>query len=95
VLDSRLPNKIFENVDITGSVLLSGSSNTKIEALSGAMKNLKIGTQNVSNLPVLITNLEKMCFSYNYCLDGMLGFDFLSLHKVGFNFVNRKMYIWK
>jgi hypothetical protein len=25
----------------------------------------------------------------------MLGFDFLSLHKIGFNFVTRKMYIWK
>jgi hypothetical protein len=36
-----------------------------------------------------------MCDSYNNCLDGMLGFDFLSLHKIGFNFVNRKMYIWK
>lgn len=95
VLDSRLPNKIFENVAITGRVLLKGSSDKKIEALHGDLKNLKIGDLNVSTLPVLITNLEKMCYSYNDCIDGMLGFDFLSLHKIGFNFVTRKMYIWK
>jgi len=95
VLDSRLPNKLFESVTITGRVILSGSGNTKIEALNGDAKDIKIGTQMISTLPVLITNLEKMCFSYDYCLDGMLGFDFLSLHKIGFNFVTRKMYIWK
>jgi hypothetical protein len=95
VLDSRLPNKIFENVVVTGRVLLSGSGNKKIEALHGNAKDIKIGTQLINTLPVLITNLEKMCFSYDYCLDGMLGFDFLSLHKIGFNFVTRKMYIWK
>jgi hypothetical protein len=95
VLDSRLPNKIFEKVEITGRVILGGSGNSRIEAFNGDAKDIKIGTQMISTLPVLITNLEKMCFSYDYCLDGMLGFDFLSLHKIGFNFVTRKMYIWK
>ena len=44
---------------------------------------------------MLITNLENTCFSYGGCIDGILGFDFLSLHRIGFNFVKRKMYIWK
>lgn len=95
VLDSRLPNKVFENVDITRRILLTGSGNKKVEALYGNMKNMRLGKLDVANLPVLVTNLEKMCFSYNKCLDGMLGFDFLSMHKIGFNFVKRKMYIWK
>jgi len=95
VLDSRLPNKIFDNVVISRRVLLSGSGDKKVEALYGDMKDMKIGNQNYSTLPVLITNLEKMCYSYETCLDGMLGFDFLSLHKIGFNFVTNKMYIWK
>ena len=96
ILDSRLPDKIFENVSITNRVLLAGSGNTKVEALTGDMRNFKIGGRDIGNLPVVVTNLEKMCKAYDdQCLDGMLGFDFLSLHKIGFNFVNLKMYIWK
>lgn len=95
VVDSRLPDKIFDNVSVTGRVLLSGTGAKKTEALSGNVKNLKLGKIDIGTLPVIITNLEKMCIAYDRCLDGMLGFDFLSLHKIGFNFVKRKMYIWK
>lgn len=95
VLDSRLPNKVFENVDIVRRISLAGSGNKKIDALYGDMKNVNIGELKLSTLPVLVTNLEKMCFSYNRCIDGMLGFDFLSMHKIGFNFMTNKMYIWK
>lgn len=95
VLDSRLPDKVFESVSVTRRVILNGIGNKKVEALYGDLNNLKIGSQEFSSLPVLITNLEKTCLSYESCIDGILGFDFLSLHKIGFNFVNRKMYIWK
>ena len=95
VLDSRLPDRIFENVSITRRVVLTGSGNAKIDALYGDMKNMKIGELALSSLPVLVTNLEKLCFSYDRCIDGMLGFDFLSMQKIGFNFVRNKMYIWK
>ncbi|HKO79193.1 MAG TPA: retropepsin-like aspartic protease, partial [Chitinophagaceae bacterium] len=95
VLDSRLPNKIFEQIDITRRIMLAGSGTQRVEALYGDMKNMKLGDIDIGTVPVLVTNLEKMCFSYDQCLDGMLGFDFLSLHKIGFNFVTRKMYIWK
>jgi hypothetical protein len=90
-----LPNKIFEDVVVTGRVMLSGTGLKKIEALSGDMKQLKIGNKLISNLPVVITNLEKTCISYNGCMDGMLGLDILSIHKIGFNFLTRKMYLWK
>lgn len=95
VLDSRLPGKVFEQVEITRRITLNGSGNHKVEALYGDLKGLRLGDHDIGALPVLITNLQSMCDSYNNCLDGMLGFDFLSLHKIGFNFVNRKMYIWK
>jgi hypothetical protein len=95
VLDSRLSNKILAHVVVSGRVLLSGSGPAKVEALYGNLEDMRIGGDKISKLPVLITNLENMCFSYNNCIDGMLGFDFLSLHKVGFNFVTHKMYIWK
>jgi len=95
VLDSRLPNKILEQVTITKRVVLTGSNNRKVDALFGDLESIKIGGEEVSNLPVLITNLEYTCFAYAGCVDGVLGFDFLSMHKIGFNFVKRKMYIWK
>lgn len=95
ILDSRLPDKVFENVAITGRIMLNGAGNQRVEALRGDLKNLRIGDSETGSLPVLITNLEKTCFSYSGCVDGILGFDFLSLQKIGFNFVTRKMYIWK
>ncbi|HET6995502.1 MAG TPA: pepsin/retropepsin-like aspartic protease family protein, partial [Chitinophagaceae bacterium] len=85
ILDSRLSGKIFENVSITRRIVVTGAGNKKIDALYGDMNNVKIGAVTMNNLPVLVTNLEKMCFAYNQCIDGMLGFDFLSLHKIGFN----------
>lgn len=95
VLDSRLPDKVFENISINGRIIIAGAGNSKVEALRGEMNSIRIGTQDITALPVLITNLEKTCFSYGGCVDGILGFDFLSLQKIGFNFVTRKMYIWK
>jgi len=95
VLDSRLSDKVLDHVTVSRRILLSGSGDKKVEALYGTVNDMSIGSQHVQSVPILITNLEKMCFSYNYCIDGMLGFDYLSLHKVGFNFMKRKMYIWK
>lgn len=95
LIDSRLPDKIMDNVLVNKRVFLSGTGSTRVEALSGSINTLRIGSYDVANLPVIVTNLEKLCFAYNRCLDGMLGFDFLSRQKIGFNFVTRKMYIWK
>ncbi|MES2647260.1 MAG: pepsin/retropepsin-like aspartic protease family protein [Bacteroidota bacterium] len=95
VLDTRLPNKIFENVTISRRTSITGTGNRKIEALYGNIKNMKIGNIELGALPIVVTNLENACITNMCCVDGMLGFDFLSLHKIGFNFVKREMYIWK
>jgi hypothetical protein len=86
---------VFENCAITRRVVLNGIGNRRVEALYGDMSNVKIGSETIATLPMLITNLEKTCLTYESCIDGILGFDFLSLHKIGFNFVTRKMYIWR
>jgi len=95
LIDSRLPDRVFEKIAITGRTMLSGVGSSRVEVLTGDLSGLVIGNRNLDNLPVLITNLEKTCFSYGGCVDGVLGFDFLSLKKIGFNFVTNKMYIWK
>jgi hypothetical protein len=95
VLDSRLPNKVFESVTITRRVHLNGSGAQGVDALYGEVKGLQMGDLPIPSLPVLITNLQSMCDAYGNCIDGMLGTDYLSQHKIGFNFVTRKMYLWK
>jgi hypothetical protein len=95
VLDTRLPNKVFENVTISRRTSISGTGAKKIEALYGNLKNMKIGEMPLGDLPVIVTNLENACITNMCCVDGLLGFDFLSLHKIGFNFAKYEMYIWK
>ncbi|HEX6191661.1 MAG TPA: aspartyl protease family protein [Chitinophagaceae bacterium] len=95
ILDSRLPDKVFEKVAITGRIMITGVGNRQIEALQGNLRDIMIGNEAIVSMPIVVTNLEKTCFSYSGCVDGILGFDFLSLQKIGFNFVTRKMYIWK
>jgi len=95
IIDSRLSEKIFEHVDITGRLNIRGTGNSMVEALQGNLKGMKLGAENIASMPVLITNLEKTCFSLNSCISGVLGLEFLPLQKIGFNFVTRKMYLWK
>ena len=95
MLDTRLPNKVFEHVTISRRTSITGAGNKKIEALYGDIKNMKMGNQDLGSLPVMVTNLENACITNICCVDGMLGFDFLSLHKFGFNFAKHQMYIWK
>jgi hypothetical protein len=95
ILDSRLSEKVFEHVDITGRLNIRGTGNSMVEALQGNLKGMKMGSEDMGTMPVLIANLEKTCFSVNFCISGVLGLEFLPLQKIGFNFVTRKMYLWK
>jgi hypothetical protein len=95
ILDSRLSDKVFDQVDITGRINVRGTGNALIEALQGNLKGMKLGSENLENLPVLITNLDRTCFSNGSCINGVLSLEFLPLKKIGFNFVTRKMYLWK
>ncbi|MBD0353417.1 MAG: retropepsin-like domain-containing protein [Flavisolibacter sp.] len=95
ILDSRLPSLFFKYVNITGRLNIRGSDNTTVEALSGNANNIKIGGEDMGSLPVLIANLERTCFWASGCANGVLGFEFLRLRKLGFNFVTGKMYLWK
>ena len=95
ILDSRLPDKVFEKVAITGRIMITGIGNRQVEALQGNLRDIKIGNESIVSMPIVVTNLEKTCFAYSGCVDGILSFDFLSLQKIGFNFVTKKMYVWK
>jgi hypothetical protein len=93
ILDGRLPDKILDSVEIDGRIMLTGAGSKKIEALSGALSSLKVGGLQITGLPVVITNLENTCFGGVSCINGVLGYDFLSRYKLAFNFIKRKLYI--
>lgn len=95
ILDSRLSDKILEAVTITRRVKLTGPGDKKVDALYGNLATIKLGSKQIDNLPVVVVNLAYTCFNDDVCINGVLGFDSLSQHRIGFNFVNRKMYIWK
>jgi len=93
ILDGRLPDKILDSVEISGRIVLTGAGSRKVEALSGALSSLKVGRLQITGLPVVITNLENTCFGGVNCINGVLGYDFLSRYKLAFNFIKRKLYI--
>lgn len=95
ILDSRLPDKVISTVTITGRIRLTAPGNRTADALYGNLAALQIAGQKIENLPVVILNLQYTCFSDDICVNGVLGVDFLSQHRIGFNFVKRKMYLWK
>jgi hypothetical protein len=95
ILDSRLPDKVLDSVEIQGRVLLTGAGSKKVEALSGALSGLRIGNENIPTLPVIITRLENTCFGGMNCINGVLGYDFISRSIVAINFRKRILYILK
>lgn len=95
ILDSRLPENILSNVDIIGRMTVRGTGTKAVEALRGNATGLRLGNDTLADLPVLITSLEHTCFAQNMGVGGVIGLEFMQLRKIGFNFVNRKMYLWK
>lgn len=93
IIDGRLPDKILDSVEITGRIMLAGAGSRRIEALSGDLSSLRVGRLQITGLPVVITNLENTCFGGINCINGVLGYDFLSRYKLAFNFIKRKLYI--
>jgi len=95
ILDSRLPGKILDSMDITGRVLLNGAGAKKLEALSGTIQGFTLAGTETQPLPVIVTDLQYTCFGDGQCINGVLGYDFLSRYKLCFNFVKRMLYIIK
>ena len=93
IIDSRAPERILDSVAITGRIMLSGSGTKKIEAISGEIPLISVGSLQVRGLPVIITNLENTCFGASNCINGVLGHEFLSRYILVFNFVRRRLYI--
>jgi hypothetical protein len=95
IIDSRLPGSVLDSIQINGRILLSGAGSKKVEAITGDMSGFTMGGLAYDQMPVIITSLENSCFSNDSCINGVLGYDFLSRYKLVFNFVTSKLYVFK
>jgi hypothetical protein len=95
ILDSRLPGKVLDSMEVTGRVLLNGAGTKTLEALSGTVMGFEVAGMETAPLPVIVTDLRYTCFGDGQCINGVLGYDFLSRYKLCFNFVKRMLYIIK
>jgi hypothetical protein len=93
ILDSRLPGTVLDSVTISGRVLVAGTGSKKVEALTGLLSGFYINGGMESEMPVVVLSLEKSCFSDDNCINGVLGYDFLSRYRLIFNFVTSKLYV--
>ena len=94
VLDSRLSSAVIDSVKIQSRITLTGTGSKKVEALKGELTGFRFGSISC-NLPVVVTSLANSCFASNTCINGVLGFDFLSRSRLIINFVTRKLYVLK
>lgn len=92
VIDAGLSEKVLDSVEIVGRILLTGTGVRKIEALTGALSGLKIENVAVPPLQVIVTPLENTCFGALNCINGVLGFDYLSSGIIAINFRKRILY---
>ena len=95
VLHNRLPNKAMMEVIINSRTFLTGTGNRRIEVSRGTVKSVHIDKFKSPPMPVLITHLGNMSRAYNLRIDGMLGYDFLSIAPVSINFVTKEITFWE
>lgn len=92
VIDAGLPARVLDSVQIGGRIMLTGAGSRKVEALTGALSGLRMGTLAIPTLPVIITPLKNTCFGGMQCINGVLGYDYLSGSLIGINFRTRILY---
>ena len=94
VLSSKLPSEVTREFTIKGRVWLRGSEGRRTEALTGFVRNFKIGDQNIPRMRMMISNLDHLEALYGQRVDGVLGFDFLASGKVCLNFKSGEICIF-
>ncbi len=76
VIDSQLPKKVLNTIQINRSSKLQGANAGSVDVLYGTMSELKLGEKQLGHMETIITNLERMREAYDCAIDGMLGYDF-------------------
>ena len=90
VLDNRLPEDVYQLVQINARKNLVGSSGSSVEVLFGNLRGLDLG-YSVNSASVIISDLNLMGRSYGQRIDGIIGYDLLKEGIVSINFIKQQI----
>lgn len=85
VLNNRLGEKVYANVEITNRKPLIAAGGQGLEVLYGNLSNLNVGCP-IKQSKVIIANLAAIGKSYGIDIDGIIGYDLLKQGKLSVNF---------
>ena len=78
-----------------GETALHGLSKKAKLSTSGKLRQFWLDCLKYEDMITLFTDLKVMDPHYSAQLDGILGYEFLSQHKVAINFKTRQLYYWR
>jgi predicted aspartyl protease len=87
-LSSELNKKVMNTVIITRRTTLKGVAGNSTDVLYGRMNDFAVGSQKITGMETVITNLESLSEAYGTHIDGMLGVCFLEHGIFCVNFIN-------
>jgi predicted aspartyl protease len=87
VINSQLPARVLNTIDIQRRSILKGAGHNQIEVYYGVMNDFSINRIRLNGMNTLVTNLSTMSNFFGVRIDGMLGCDFL---EKGIFYINMK-----
>ncbi|MFI5134938.1 MAG: aspartyl protease family protein [Chitinophagales bacterium] len=97
VLSNGVGNKVLGQFSLMSRAALGGTSNQRLDVLSGQLTEMMIGNHSFKKMPVILADLSGLREVYNTDIDGILGYDFMSNGSVIINFKKKEltMYFYK
>lgn len=91
VLCSSCRKDILSTVTINRRTLLTGIGGQSVEVLYGLMNDFTLKDTNFEPMQAIITSLAALSDSYDYPIDGVLGYDFFAKGRISINLVKKEM----
>jgi len=96
LLDYRKTKRMQDSMTVINRSKLTGVGGSSFEVIYARFDNLIVGDRKFMKNHVLLTDLEKMGRTYDYKVDGILGYDFFVRGIFTINYVKKEfeMYIY-
>ena len=95
ILSPQAEEKLTTSLEYVQTRHLIGFGQTRIPCKEYLVKNFKLEEMEWQGMHTLIQNMEGFNEFLEMDLDGFLGFEFLSQHKISINFQKRELLIWE
>lgn len=97
VIDSQLPKKVMQTVEVTRRSTLQGAAAGSKEVLYGRMHSLQFGKNKMSPMETIITPLGGISEAFGCAIGGILGYDFWinGIYSINFKKQQLSYNLWK